>query len=129
MAGGCPQAGMPPGTAIPVTSNTCAAGSSRKASSSTRRLEPRDLILGTWPFSDSAWPPTEHKVREGPDRLNEAAEHPEWLGSAHLIRGPPGEVNERNRSENQLHGARGDDQPLLGACQVTPLLFRSHDQH
>ena len=64
----------------------------------------------------SAWPSTEHKVRQWPDRLEEAAEHPEWLGSAHLVGGPPREVDQRSHGKGQFHGSRGDDQPLLGAC-------------
>ena len=44
---------------------------------------------------------TERKVREGPDRLDKATEHPEWLGSAHLVGGPPSEVDKRSRGESR----------------------------
>ena len=46
----------------------------------------------------------ERKVREWPDRLNDAAEHPERLGSAYLVGGSPGEVHEGSRGESELHG-------------------------
>jgi hypothetical protein len=75
----------------------------------------------------SRLPSTERKVREWPDRLDDAAERPEWLGSAHLVGGPPGEVDQRSHGKSQLHGGRGDDQPLLGACEVAPPLFRRHE--
>ena len=46
----------------------------------------------------------ERKVREWSDRLNDAAEHPERLGSAYLVGGSPGEVHEGSRGESELHG-------------------------
>jgi hypothetical protein len=94
---------------------------------SGRRPEQRDEVGRERNMSVSTWPSTERKVREWPDRLDEAAEQPELFGSAHLASGAPGEVDERSRGESHLHSGQGDGQPLLGACQVTPPLHRRHD--
>ena len=48
----------------------------------------------------STWASAERKVREWPDRLNDAAEHPERLESTYLVGGSPGEVNEGSRGES-----------------------------
>ena len=79
--------------------------------------------------SVSTWSSTEGEVCEWPDRLDEAAKQPELLGSAHAVGRPPGQVDERSRGESHLHNGQGDDQPLLGAGEVTPPLHRCHDPH
>ena len=72
---------------------------------------------------------SEDEVREWSDWLDEAAEEPEWLGSADLAGGPPREVDKRSCCESQLHGGQAEDQPLLGRCQVAPPLLRGHDSN
>ena len=57
---------------------------------------------------------SEDEVREWSDWLDEAAEEPEWLGSAHLAGGPPREVDKRSHGESQLHGA----EPRISPCWV-----------
>ena len=71
----------------------------------------------------STWASAERKVRDWPEWLNDAAEQPEWLGSAYLVGGSPGKVDDGSRGESQFHSGRSENQPLLGGVRSLHRLF------
>jgi hypothetical protein len=69
---------------------------------------------------------TEDEIRDWSHRLDEAAQGPEGLRSAHLRTGSPRKVDEGRRSQRKLDTRRDKDSRALPAGEVAPSLLGGH---
>jgi hypothetical protein len=72
---------------------------------------------------------TKQQVRDRPDRLNDATQNPQRLGTSHLRRRTPGQVRQRHAGQDHLNRRTNEDGRPLTLAEVAPPLFGSHDGH
>jgi len=72
---------------------------------------------------------TEYEIRDRSHRLDEAAQGPEGLRSAHLRTGSPCKVDEGRRSQRKIDTRRDEDSRTLPAGEVAPSLLGGHVLH
>jgi hypothetical protein len=72
---------------------------------------------------------TKHQVRDRADRLNDATQNPQRLGTPHLPTRPPGQVREGHGGQYHLNRRANEDGPSLTSAEVAPPLFGRHDRH
>jgi len=69
---------------------------------------------------------TEYEIRDWSHRLDEAAQGPESLRSAHLRTGSPCKVDEGSRSQRKLDTRGDEDSRALPAGEIAPSLLGGH---
>src|SRR3954470_17829857 len=79
------------GAVVMTTVYECATGSCTRVTALGRRTPPAQ------------------QVGDRPERLHREAEHPQGLAAPHLARRSPSQVAERDRRQDHLDGAAGDD--------------------
>ena len=72
---------------------------------------------------------TTHQVRDRPDRLNDATQDPQRLGTAYLRTRTPGQVRQGHGGQYHLNRRANEDGSSLTFAEVAPPLLGSHDRH
>ena len=73
--------------------------------------------------------PTKHEVRDRPDRLNDATQNPQRLGTTHLPTRTPCQVRKGHGGQYHLNRRASEDGRSLASGEVAPPLLCSHDCH